>query len=294
MVKNEFGEIIDREGGVGLNAFTSADETGYFFSLPANKLELWAYLESERFLEPVFREFYKERDVVQEERRMRTESQPIGRLIEQFLAAAFTAHPYGQPVVGWHVRPRQPSPPGRARASTTSYYVPSNMTVAIVGDVKAAEVLPAGREVLRPAAGRAPSPSRCARSSRRSRSPSGRWCSRTPRSRSTSRATTGRPSTDPDDAVYDAIADLLSSGRTSRLYRSLVRDKKIAAAAAGFGGFPGDKYPNLFVVLRACRRRATRPRRSRPRSAPRSSGCKTEDVTRRGARRWSRRGPRPT
>ena len=56
------------------------------------RLELWAYLESERFL-PVFREFYKERDVVKEERRMRTEG-PVGRLIEQFLATAFTAHPY--------------------------------------------------------------------------------------------------------------------------------------------------------------------------------------------------------
>ena len=101
MVTNEFGEIVDREGGAGLNAFTASDETGYFYSFPANRLELWAYLESERFLHPVLREFYKERDVVIEERRLRTESQPVGRLVEQFLAAAFTAHPYGQPVVGW-------------------------------------------------------------------------------------------------------------------------------------------------------------------------------------------------
>ncbi|HXU81384.1 MAG TPA: insulinase family protein, partial [Polyangia bacterium] len=54
---------------------------------------------------------------------------------------------------------------------------------------------------------------------------------------------------DPDDAVYDVISDLLSAGRTSRLYRSLVRDKKIAAGAGGFGGFPGQKYPNLFVLF---------------------------------------------
>src|ERR1051326_9506501 len=94
IVKNEYGEIIDREGGVGLNAGTSSDSTVYFYSLPANKLELWAYLESERFLDPVFREFYKERDVVMEERRLRTDSQPIGRLLEQFSAVAFTAHPY--------------------------------------------------------------------------------------------------------------------------------------------------------------------------------------------------------
>src|SRR5262245_9241295 len=100
VVKNEFDDIIDREGGVGLNAGTSSDQTIYFYSMPSNKLELWAYLESERFRDPIFRQFYKERDVVKEERRMRTESTPSGRLIEQFLAAAFTAHPYGMPVVG--------------------------------------------------------------------------------------------------------------------------------------------------------------------------------------------------
>ncbi len=76
VVKNEFGEIIERNGGVGLNASTSLDSTQYFYSLPANRLELWAYLESERFLHPVMREFYKERDVVMEERRMRTDSSP--------------------------------------------------------------------------------------------------------------------------------------------------------------------------------------------------------------------------
>ena len=84
--KNAFGDIIEREGGVALNAFTSADVTGYFYALPANKIELFCYLESERFLHPVFREFYEERDVVMEERRMRTESRPVGRLFEQFVS----------------------------------------------------------------------------------------------------------------------------------------------------------------------------------------------------------------
>src|ERR1700740_2117602 len=98
---NEFGEIVEREGGEGMNANTDDDETNYFYSFPSNRLELWAYLESERFLHPVMREFYKERDIVMEERRMRTDSSPQGRLLEQFLAAAFVAHPYGRPVVGW-------------------------------------------------------------------------------------------------------------------------------------------------------------------------------------------------
>ena len=96
--------------------------TAYFFSLPSNRFELWAYLESERFRNPVFREFYKERDVVTEERRMRTESSPFGRLIEQFLAAAFTAHPYGFPGVGWPSDLQTllaPPTPRRSRRSTT-------------------------------------------------------------------------------------------------------------------------------------------------------------------------------
>ena len=98
---NEFSKIIEQNGGEDVNASTSYDSTNYEYSLPANRLELWAYLESERFLHPVLREFYKERDVVIEERRMRTDSSPVGRLVEQFDAVAFEAHPYHRPTVGW-------------------------------------------------------------------------------------------------------------------------------------------------------------------------------------------------
>ncbi len=103
---NEFGEIVEREGGEGMNANTSDDETNYFYSFPSNRLELWAYLESERFLHPVMREFYKERDVVIEERRMRTDSSPVGRLVEQFINASFQAHPYHRPDRRLDVRPQ--------------------------------------------------------------------------------------------------------------------------------------------------------------------------------------------
>ena len=98
---NEFGKIVEGEGGEGMNAFTTFDETGYYYSFPINRLELWAYLESERFLHPVLRQFYKERNVVIEERRMRTDSNPIGRLVEQFTEEAFAAHPYHRPTIGW-------------------------------------------------------------------------------------------------------------------------------------------------------------------------------------------------
>ncbi len=243
---DQFSMIIDRAGGVGLNAFTSNDETGYFYSLPANRLELWAYLESERFLKPVMREFYKERDVVMEERRLRVDSQPVGRLFEQFLSASFIAHPYGRAGIGW--------PSDLTAFSATDavefykkYYVPANMVVAIVGDVKAADVLPLVEKYFgRLPAGPKPAPMRTVEPAQIAE-------------RSVVLREAAQPfffegyhrpdSSHPDDAVYNAISDVLSKGRTSRLYKSLVRDKKIAVFAGGFNGFPGDKYPHLFAFL---------------------------------------------
>jgi predicted Zn-dependent peptidase len=98
---NEFGKIVESEGGEGMNASTDYDETEYHYSFPVNRLELWAYLESERFIHPVMRQFYDERNVVIEERRMRVDSNPIGRLLEQFTEEAFAAHPYHRPTIGW-------------------------------------------------------------------------------------------------------------------------------------------------------------------------------------------------
>jgi predicted Zn-dependent peptidase len=246
VVPNEFSKVIDRAGGVGMNAFTASDETAYFYSLPANRFELWAYMESERFLHPVFREFYKERDVVTEERRMRTESSPIGRLVEEFLGAAFIAHPYGFPTVGW--------PSDLKSFSATDainffhkYYVPNNMVIAIVGDVKASEVMP----VLEKYFGRLPKAP--APPSLRTVEPPQR-AERVvvihEKSQPVYLEGYHRPAvTDPDNATYDVIEMLMSAGRTSRLYRTLVRDKKIAAQAQGFNGFPGSKYPSLFTFF---------------------------------------------
>src|ERR1700730_8674646 len=141
VVPNQFGKIIEQNGGQDLNAYTDYDETAYHYSLPVNRLELWAYLESERFLHPVMREFYKERNVVIEERRMRTDSNPIGRLLEQFNAEAFEAHPYHRPTVGWMADLNSFSATD-AKKFFHEYYVPANMVVAVAGDVKAAQVMP--------------------------------------------------------------------------------------------------------------------------------------------------------
>jgi predicted Zn-dependent peptidase len=243
VIPNAFGEIVEREGGEGMNANTSVDETNYFYSFPSNRLELWAYLESERFLHPVMREFYKERDVVIEERRMRTDSSPVGRLFEQFLTASFSAHPYHRPTVGWMSDLNSFSATD-AQKFFDEYYIPPNMVIAVVGDVKASEAMPLIEKYF----GRLPTKP----------TPDERTTTEPPQNserRVVLRQTAQpfyiegyhRPDyRSPDDAVYDAISDLMSNGRTSRLYRALVRDKKIAAGAAGFSGLPGTKYPHLF------------------------------------------------
>jgi predicted Zn-dependent peptidase len=241
---NEFGKIIEQNGGEDMNANTSLDETAYHYSLPENRLELWAYLESERFLHPVLREFYKERNVVIEERRLRTDSNPIGRLIEQFTAAAFEAHPYHRPTVGW-MSDLNSFSATEAQQFFDKYYVPANMVVAVAGDVKSAAAMP----ILEKYFGRLPA--HTAPDETTTTEPpqnSERKVVLKERSQSLYLEGYHRPDyRSKDDAVYDAITDLMSEGRTSRLYRSLVRDKKIASFSAGFSGLPGVKYPHLFA-----------------------------------------------
>jgi len=244
VVKGQFDEIVERAGGVEVNAFTTYDETVYFYSLPVNRLELWAYLESERFTHPVMREFYNERNVVMEERRMRTDSDPTQRMIEQFLSIAFDANPYHRPTIGY-MSDLQYFSATDALHFFKRYYVPSNLVVAVVGDLDPATALPMIAKYF----GRIPS----------AKKPEEFVSTQAAQSaeRSILVKDTAQPIYvegyhrpnyhDPDDAVYGAIADLLSNGRTSRLYRSMVRDQKIAAAAGGFSPFPGDKYPHLFA-----------------------------------------------
>jgi len=246
VVSNEFGKIIEQNGGEDMNAFTTFDETGYHYSLPENRLELWAYLESERFLHPVLREFYKERNVVIEERRMRTDSRPFGRLLEQFTEEAFAAHPYHRPTVGWMSDLNSFSATD-AQKFFDKYYVPSNMVVAVAGDLKAAQVMP----ILEKYFGRLPArPLPDETTTTEPPQNSERKVVLKDRSQPIYLEGYHRPDyRSKDDAVFDALADLMSEGRTSRLYRSLVRDKKIASSSEGFTGYPGEKYPHLFAFL---------------------------------------------
>ncbi len=242
--QNELGQIVEQAGGVGLNAATSTDATMYFFSFPANKLELWMSLESERFLDPVFREFYKEQQVILEERRLRTDNSPIGQMIEAFIDKAFKVHPYRRPVIGYNEDIRNLTREDVQKFFDT-YYVPNNLTIGIVGDVDPAEVKRLaqtyfGRYKASPAPPKltAVEPKQTQPQEVTLRLPSQPWYLEGYH----------RPAmSHPDNAIYEIIGRLLSDGRTSRLYKSLVEEQQVALAAQGFSGFPGDKYPNLML-----------------------------------------------
>src|SRR5208283_2913684 len=244
VIPNQFTDIAERNGAEGINAETGLDDTQFFWSMPENRLELWAYLESNRLADTVPREFYKERDVVIEERRMRTDSNPEGRLFEQFVATAYVAHNYGRSGIGW------PSEVGQITATEAMafhkrFYVGGNIVVAIVGDIDAKTAMP----MLEKYFGRVPAGTK-------------------PEEMTTvepkqfaEKSVVIREQTqpiyiegyhlpsihDPDDAVHDAIGDILSNGRVSRLYRSLVEQQQIAAEAVGESPYPGEKYPGLFL-----------------------------------------------
>jgi predicted Zn-dependent peptidase len=243
---SEFTRVIEQNGAVGFNAQTSLDSTEYYYSFPSNRIELWFLLESQRFAHPVFREFYKERDVVMEERRMRIESSPQGTLIETFLATAFEAHPYRNPGVGW------PSDIASLRRNTArdfydKYYAPANINIAIVGDVNPAEarrmadkyfgVLPA--RPLPPLL-HTTEPAQVGPKTALVNSPSQPIVA----------IGYKRPDEhDPDDAVFDVIQMILSSGRTGLLYKDMVQEKRLSLQAQAVATFPDARYPNLFIFF---------------------------------------------
>jgi predicted Zn-dependent peptidase len=244
VIPNQFTEVAERNGAEGLNAETGLDDTMFFWSMPENRLELWAWLESSRLSDTVPREFYKERDVVIEERRMRTDSNPEGRLEEQFLATAYVAHNYGRSNIGWPSEVSQITA-NEAMDFHKKYYIGSNIVVSIVGDVKASEAMPMLEKYFGRIPG-GPKPEEMTTVEPK------QFAEKTVVIRDPSQPLYiegyHRPDyRDPDDAVYDAIGDIMSNGRVSRLYRSLVRDQQIAAAAAGESPYPANKYPSLFI-----------------------------------------------
>jgi predicted Zn-dependent peptidase len=244
VLPNEYSQIYAKNGGLSLNAFTSRDTTAYMVNLPSNKLELWAAMESDRMRNAVLRQFYTERNVVLEERRRSNEAEPSGKLWEDFLAASFVAHPYGQPTIGWTSDIENLSRT-EAESFLHRYYAPNNAVMAIIGDIDPAKTIrlveryfgsiPQGKSV--PAVAIVE-----------------------PKQSGEKRVEVvgdaepelligfHKPSIfSPDDYVFDVIDMILADGRTSRLYKKLVVEKQLATEVSTFTA-PGSIYPNLFLI----------------------------------------------
>jgi predicted Zn-dependent peptidase len=246
VVSNEATQMVEQAGGQGINASTRSDVTSYFYSLPSNRLELWAALHAGTFVDPVFREFYKERDVVYEERRLRYESSPIGRLFYEFITTAFNAHPYGFGGIGY---PSDLKTFSRQQGEDffRRNYVARNMTVSLVGDVPLADARRLAEKYFG-AISDAPAPP-----------PLDTVEPKQIAERRVLIEDKAQPiviigwhipaATDPSYAACKAAADLLGGGNWSRLYKALVKEKKIAVQAASGTGTPGEKYPNLFITF---------------------------------------------
>ena len=245
VVGNEMSLLYQRHGGIGLNAATGKDLTRYMINLPANRLPLWAAIESDRMANPVLREFYKERGVVMEERRLRNDDSPSGLLFETFTSAAFRAHPYGVPTIGWESDILSLTPEA-TEAFFKTYYGPGRATIGIVGDINPKEVIALIEETFGKIPASPPPP---------------QIVTVEPPQRGERRVEVefdAEPSLaigfhkpglgHPDDYVFDVIDEILTDGLTSRLYTKLVRDQRLAVSINSDANYPGVRAPNLFVL----------------------------------------------
>jgi len=244
IISNEIDKIYTENGATGVNASTFFDWTNYFLSLPSNRLELWCAVESDIMRYPVFREFYQERNVIQEERRWRYETNPGGALYEQLIGAAYIAHPYGRIVIG-AMSDLQNFSRKQVRDFYTLYYAPNRAVISIVGDVNPDEIIPMIEKYFG-SIPRQPDPPPVITVEPGQRG-----------ERRVSVEFDANPEvgiafhkvemTHPDQPVFDVLAQVLSSGRTSRLYKKLVEELEIATDV--WSGDFESKYPNLYYIF---------------------------------------------
>lgn len=244
VVPNEFDRILSAHGARGLNATTSHEATRYFVELPANRVELWFALESDRMTNPVFREFFTELDVVKEERRLRLETSPGGTLQTAFLATAFQVHPYGVPVIG-HTADLDALTRRQAVQYFRDYYGARNAVATIVGDVDADQVMRWADEYFGPvAAGRAAPPVLAREPEQAGERRITVEFDAEPRLVIGWRTVSGFHE---DAPALTMLASLLTGGRTTRLYRRLVAEDQSAVHVSAYLG-PGFRHPRLFSV----------------------------------------------
>ncbi|TKS58310.1 MAG: peptidase M16 [Nitrospira sp.] len=245
VVGNEMALLYQRHGGVGLNASTGKDLTRYTISLPANRLLLWAAIESDRMANPVLREFYKERGVVMEERRLRNDDSPNGLLFETFTSAAFRAHGYGVPTIGWGSDILSLTP-AETETFFKTHYGPNRATIALVGDFNPKEVIALIEHTFGkiPAAPASPLPATVEPEQRGERRVEVEFDAEPSIVIGYHKPGLGHP----DDDVFDVIDAVLTDGLTSRLHQKLVREKHLAASVNSDANYPGVRAPNLFIL----------------------------------------------
>lgn len=245
-IPNEIDRLYTENGGLDMNASTGQDVTTYHISLPSNKIELWARIESDRLMNPVFREFYTERDVVLEERRQRVETDPDGKLYEQFLNTAYLVHHYRRPVIGWTEDIMNLSP-GSLKKIFKKYKTPESIVIAVVGDINPAQTL----NLIERYFGRLAT----IKDDNSGMPPVEPEQKQERRIAVTFDANPKlfigyhKPTAPAyDDYVFDVLETILTRGRTSRLYSLLVTEKRIAKSVSASNGTPGTRYPNLFII----------------------------------------------
>ena len=248
LVKNEFDRIYTTGGASGMNAYTSYDMTAYFITVPANKLELFMWMESERLLRPVFREFYAERDVVFEERRMRTDSTPTGKFDEAFSSMIWESHPYSWPVIGW---PSDIPAISKEQADEfyATYYAPQNLTLILVGDFKSAETLKQVEQYFgRIPKGKKPAPEVITLEMKPNAEK--RMYAEAETNPQVEIVWHTVPFGHKDSYALTVLGQILST-RTGRLYKNLVLGSKVATSSSA--GQHSLKYAGLFYADGECR-----------------------------------------
>lgn len=246
VISEEDSQAYSLAGQVGYNAYTTTDVTNYQIKLPAHRLEMWAELESNRFLDPVLREFYPERKVIKEERRMRYDSRPTSLLYELFLKTAYGMSPYGKPVIGFE-KSMHRLRLGQTREFFTTNYIPSRMVIAVVGDLEFDKTFAIiekyfGRLKKRPAPEFPPTEYEPQKGRRLA------WLE----AKNSPAMITGwaRPSVyHNDDRAFEVLSRLLGDGQTSRLVNRLVIRDKVAGDVKVGSSTPGEKLDNQFTIF---------------------------------------------
>jgi len=243
IIKDELSRIYSNAGATGLNAFTSYDLTFYIITVPSNRIELFFWLESDRLYNPVFREFYAERDVVREERRLRIESTPTGKYEETFESMFFTSHPYSWPIIGWpsdveHITREQ------ANDFYNLYYGANNLTFVFVGDLDPDNIIRLSEKYLARLPG-SPGPIPEVITEELTPVAEKRMIAYAETNPTVRIRYHTVPHNHRDSFALDVLGGILS-GRTGRLYRDLVLDKDIATEVGAFQN--GMKYAGYFQI----------------------------------------------